>query len=188
MGLTDWDIDGTHWKDYSLTHFRYHSEDCCFHWHKNERQEILVKTSEVPIADVKEGRLVFWFFHESDAEVDSFLLAFRHQDANDHYVAHLCPRTNLIWIRQVSGGVTTTLASGTWIYGTDEWHKVRITWFEDPDWGGLVIMFERWDGAEWVKIIYAHDVDNKWSATGGRVGFRAQDHTVWIDDVEILGG
>jgi len=155
---------------------------------------VLVKTSTVPIAQVKEGRIDTYakMYTDTLAVREAIRIVFRWQDDNNYYYVVITPNSaNLYWeIDKKVAGVITTIASGNISLGYDDWQRYRVTWWND--YVGLVIRFEYWNGSQWVKVYDAYDSANLWKATGGRVGFYlantlgAPNYTK-IDDSNIYG-
>ena len=152
----------------------------------------LLKTTTVPIASLKEGRIVTYI---RTAYGGSQRILFRYQDGSNYYLVWM------IWvvgsgaqrfvIRKVVSGVETTIRDETTgNYSLNTWIKLRVTWWND--YVGLVIRFEYWNGSIWVEVCAdGYDAANLWKDIGGRVGVSANSNPAatqtWFDDTEIYG-
>lgn len=152
----------------------------------------LVKTVVVPIANVKEGRIVTC--GRFRISFDRIHLIFRYQDANNYYEAMIEPLYSAgyktVHIRRVLAGVTTTLMEASVTISLNTWYQFRVTWWND--YVGLVIRLEYWTGTAWVKLLDdAYDSLNYWKDVGGRVGLGLYTYEAnyWTnaDDTEIYG-
>lgn len=183
----DWDISGTWDLDTSI----YVSSPSSFH--SNLVGVAFIKTSVVPIADVKEGRV------ETEVRNDHWgnyiLIMFRYQDSdNYYYVKYWWSATTdytIFQIHRVKAGVDTTLKTATKLYGAlNTWQKTRVTWWND--YVGLVIRFEYWNGSAWVKgCDDAYDSNNYWEDVGGRICLWLESggssYDLYVDDTKIYG-
>ena len=167
---------------------QYVSPDCSLHGTSAGAGEVgiaLVKASEIPAADLKQGRIVCWFRQDTvGVGTGSSQLYFRCQHTwIDTYYLHLNTQVNGIYFRKNVATVPTVLASTTWAFDADTWYKIRITWWTI---GSLFLMMaERWDGDDWVTLIDKFiDGDPAWGDIGGTAGVHVLLNN-WKDDVEI---
>lgn len=152
----------------------------------------LIKVATVPIANVKEGRIITYL--RADADGRGGEIVFRYQDSDNYYAAVLTFNSSgaTQYIRKYKAGVSSDLQTISSIYATGVWRKFRITWWND--YVGLVIRVERWNTGTlaWeTAIADAYDASNDWKTIGGRIGFGGF-HTAWsdglyVDDSEIYG-
>lgn len=187
----DWDYDSANW---TLDTDVYVSAPSSFRPTGIPSGTIraLVKTAVVPIADVKEGRIVN---HQRMVNWEFGCWYFlRYQDADNYYLVIINqygPTTIHVEVIRRKATVETTLGTKDMTdYGPNAWRKFRVTWWND--YVGLVVRVEFWDGSAWIWILDAYDSQNNWKDVGGRVGFRLENgsyagYFTWIDDSEIYG-
>jgi hypothetical protein len=184
----DWDFKNTSW---ILDSTKYVSSPSSLHFtaYTNNTK---VKTTTVPIANVKEGRIITHLLSDLDDGRDIHIV-FRYQDDDNYYyvVINVNVSGATVTISRYKTGVGTTLKSATRTLSADTWYKFRITWWND--YVGLVIRVEKWSGTAWETWIDdAYDSENLWETIGGRIGFgsfhtNVNAHHFWIDDTEIYG-
>ena len=181
----DWDFKTTDWE---LNSTYYVSAPSSLHF-IGDGNNTKVKTSTVPIAYVKEGRLITQIRRSASGSLD---LAFRLQDDNNCYFVNLAPFNSPQWIIRRRLGENTTLKWKTVDFlPLNTWKKVRVTWWND--YVGLVIRVEYWDGEKWVKLLDdGYDSLNYWKDVGGRVGMgniglAITSSKTYYDDTEIYG-
>lgn len=186
----DWDFLNTDWE---LTTYKFYSAPSALHF-KAAHNNCLVKTSTVPIASVKEGRISIQIWAGAGATGATIDVVFRYQDANNYYFVRLSFNisggTNQVG--KVVGGVVTYLQSVLAIYPSDDnFHNFRVTWWNDSV--GLVIRVELWNGSTWVTWIPdGYDSNNLWKDIGGRIGYGSfiidlSPQSMDIDDTLIYG-
>lgn len=151
-----------------------------------------IKVTTVPIANVKEGRIITYLRADlvDGRDID---IVFRYQDDNNYYyfkcIANSGGGTQSIG--RYKDGVNKGFQLGWKVMSVDTWYKFRITWWNDIV--GLVIRVEHWNGSAWETLIPdAYDSENLWQTIGGRIGFGSfhdlvNCHHFWIDDTEIYG-
>jgi hypothetical protein len=184
----DWDFKNTSW---TLDSAIYVSSPSSLHFtaYTNNTK---VKVAAVPIASVKEGRIVTWVL-SSAADGRAIDIVFRYQDDDNYYYVRLSVNANGApqLISRYKDGVSTDLKSATKTLYADTWYKFRITWWNS--YVGLVVRVEKWSGTAWETYIDdAYDSDNLWETIGGRIGFGSFHTSInanyyWIDDTEIYG-
>jgi len=184
----DWDFKNTSW---ILDSAVYYSAPSSLHFtaYKNNTK---VKTTTVPIANVKEGRItVYLLASAQDGRIID--IVFRYQDDDNYYFVRI--NVNSAGALQTTGrykaGVLSVLKTATRTLYASTWYKFRITWWND--YVGLVIRVEKWNGSAWQTWIDdAYDSENLWQTIGGRIGFGSfhidiHANYFWIDDTEIYG-
>ena len=181
----DWDFKTTSWE---LDSTVYVSAPSSLHF-TAALNNALVKTATVPIAYVKEGRLVTYLRGSAYCRFD---LAFRLQDPDNCYFVQL--RTGLdyqyIFRKRLGTPIILQMKQIDWL-PLNTWKKVRVTWWND--YVGLVIRVEYWDGENWVKLLDdGYDSENWWKDVGGRVGMgdialSEYSQYTFYDDTEIYG-
>lgn len=192
MTTGDWDFNNACWKlddgqyvssPSSLQSVRA-SPDCL----DDPTVQALVKTSVVPIASVKEGRIDTKFRYGQASDVNKLLIFFRLQDSNNYYRVRIRGDGSIL-ITRLKAGVSTTIASGTFSNVINTWQRFRIIWWDDAV--GLVIRVEMYVSPDWVKKAQGYDTPNYWSDVGGRIGLALLDngpaYRVWVDDTIIYG-
>lgn len=190
----DWDFSNTNWQ---LNSSVYTSAPSSLQFlSDNVFTDVLIKTAVVPIANVKEGRVIteIRFTDEKSNEAIVRIL-FRYQDADNYYCVDLVGvNVNYVTvsITRRYATVETTLAGGVnQSWASNVFKRVRVTWWND--YVGLVIRVEYWSGSEWVLWYDAYDANNYWKDVGGRVGIRARRgyylgyKAIYIDDTYIYG-
>jgi len=189
----DWDFSDTNW---DLDSSIYVSAPSSLRFkYVGAYTDCFIKTIVVPIANVKEGRIITQVYLTNTASITMYLLiVFRYQDADNYYFIYIrgagvADKVDL-YIKRRYGGAETSLAGADDIaFPSATWRKLRLTWWND--YVGLVIRLEYWDGSQWVQYYEAYDANNYWKDTGGRVGFRGQCgvsvYYVQLDDTEIYG-
>lgn len=192
MTTGDWDFSTTHWLLDSST---YVSAPSSWAGKSTGACRVLIKTSVVPIADVKEGQLVtqLKMTQVMSAGIYSELwLIFRYQDAiNFYYVQIVWDGSTFDWrVRRRKAGVDTDLGTKqNQTYPGTAWRHIRVTWWNDAV--GLVIRVERYSAGAWeLWMNDSYDADNEWADVGGRVGFMDVATTLKscnIDDTQIWG-
>jgi len=187
----DWDITGT----WSLSTTVYISAPSSLETHYTGVVTALIKTSTIPIASVKEGRIVTYC--RSTIMNSYCFIVFRYQDASNYYYVKWEPNTwlpdgqVLFSVHRVKDGSDTQIGfASPKGFNTTGWFLIRVTWWND--YVGLVIRFEYWDGSAWQKgCADVYDTNNYWKDIGGRVGLflHCGDATyhVWVDDTYIYG-
>lgn len=153
----------------------------------------LVKTTTVPIANVKEGRLETYFRHNHEGVHNKVDFIFRYQDADNCYYLFIRMYDGIdgsLQVYRVKAGVPTLLDhKDVASFAVNTWFRYRVTWWND--YVGLVIRVEKYSAGEWVTEFDAYDSENNWKDIGGRVGAassRFEDpYHVWIDDTKIYG-
>ena len=188
----DWDFSDTNWQ---LDTAQYISAPTS--WRKkdspNGTTRGLIKTSVVPIASVKEGRIITYIKQTYIQGRTLWIFYFRYQDSSNYYFVKIEPTGGYLYcsIGKRVAGVDTTLQIAATSQPDSSWRRIRVTWWND--YVGLVIRFEWWNGSAWVNLLSdAYDSNNLWSTIGGRIGFLSQTlgagmHSGWIDDTEIYG-
>lgn len=184
----DWNFKNTSWTLDSTT---YVSSPSSLHF-TAYTNNTLVKTTTIPIANVKEGRIITYLLSDlqDGRDID---IVFRYQDDNNYYFVKFSSNSGggIHSICKYKDGVLTTLKAGGGATYYNTWYKIRITWWND--YVGLVIRVEMWNGTIWVTwIADAYDNENLWQTIGGRIGFGSfhdlvNCHHFWIDDTEIYG-
>ena len=188
----DWDFDSVNWKLDSAVYVSAPSSLCVnppagTTW----TTTCWVKTSTVPIANVKEGRVITYYYISSYASGRKFRVLLRYQDVNNYYYVQFYQAnatTVTVSIVQRKAGVETVLWSGNVSLANGTWHRIRVTWWNDSV--GIVLRAEYWDGATWTLIQDAYDSENLWKNIGGRVGATLTAYNnskTNLDDTEIYG-
>jgi len=157
----------------------------------------LAKTTVVPIAYVKEGRIVNWIWWRQEtvngiAHQMQFL--FRWQDSGNFYFIRIERlAVDKRWrVGKWVGGVETILRSVTRTKPPNfKWWKFRFTWWNDA--AGLVVRVEHLVDSTWTQLFPdTYDSANEWSTVGGRVGYEFMPMGMPgpsgnVDDTEIWG-
>jgi len=187
MTTGDWDFDNANWVlDSSI----YVSAPSSFRedW-TAAAPKFFIKTTVVPIANVKEGRVITYLRFARASVADSVTIYLRYQDVNNHYKVLIYGNGTINVIR-VKAGVSTTITTGSVTITPATWQNFRFTWWND--YVGLVVRVEHYEGGNWVKKVSpdAYDAENNWKDIGGRVGFRhvaSAAFPTWMDDTYIYG-
>jgi len=189
----DWDYSNTNWE---LSTVAYVSAPSSFSpLSTTSPPLVLVKTTTVPIANVKEGRLETYFRGNTRAApyylCDPLRFLFRYQDSSNYYLVVKYKETGALRLFRKLEGIETILKSYTTFDWTlDTWHRIRITWWND--YVGLVVRVERYVVDTWESLGDGYDAQNCWKDTGGRVGFQHVFASTpispnFIDDTKIYG-
>jgi len=181
----DWDFSTTDW---SLDTSKYVSSPSSL---RITLTTALVKTTVIPIADVKEGKIITYI--RFSRSYQSAKIIFRYQDDNNYYYVKLYVPTNgeiKFEIHRLHNGSDATLQSATQSLALNTWHRIRVTWWND--YVGLAIRVEYWNDDKWKKACAdAYDANNYWKDVGGRVGifgdYYSLGYYVWFDDTYIYG-
>jgi len=167
----DWDFKNTSWE---LNSTIYTSSPSSLKFKAN-LNHCLVKTTTVPIGNVKEGRIITqWYCAYAYNVFPKTEIVFRYQDDDNYYMFQIwgdnyAARVHYKIYRRKAGVNTILRTSSTLWAGTGVWRKFRITWWND--YVGVVIRVEYWSGTEWVKLLAdAYDSENNWKDVGGRIG------------------
>lgn len=182
----DWDFANTNWE---LNSSVYVSSPSSLRFLATNNTK--VKTTTVPIANVKEGRIITYI--RAPIEDNRTEIVFRWQDNNNYYCVALhfsgVAQTQYIYRRQ--GGENTILNSASKQLALNAWHKFRVTWWND--YVGLVIRVEIWQDGAWITLIAdGYDALNLWNDVGGRLGIGDFGITtasggIYVDDTYIYG-
>lgn len=184
----DWDFETTSWE---LNSTYYVSSPSSMHF-LSTTNNTKVKTTVVPIANVKEGRVITQV-RCTILNARTFIV-FRWQDADNFYAWEVCSGNtyaNQIWRRKAA--VNTSIKSTKTAYlPAATWTNLRLTWWND--YVGLVVRTEYWNGSAWANVIGdAYDSENNWKAIGGRIGLgyfgiTPSHGTYWYYDDTLIYG
>jgi hypothetical protein len=184
----DWDYSSTNWELNSVKYVSAPSSLAVLE-DADVFLDVLVKVTTVPIANVKEGRIVTSFLYGDIDVKHKVRVVFRYQDADNYYYVKFDGGSNAVLVRR-KAGVETSLKTYDFTPTYALWNKVRVTWWND--YVGLVVRVEAYEDTSWVEKGDGYDSENNWETIGGRVGFRMARESyygfkVYIDDSEIYG-
>jgi len=189
----DWDFSDTNW---DLDSSVYVSSPSSLRFKQEGAfTDGFVKTTTVPIANVKEGRIITQVRIKNTLSSSCYLyIVFRYQDADNYYFIYIrgagvADKVDLYIRRRYATAEVNLAGADDVIFPSATWRQLRVTWWND--YVGLVIRLEYWDGSAWVQYYEAYDANNYWKTIGGRVGFRGQAGTnayyMYVDDTDIYG-
>ena len=182
----DWDFDSTNWL---LDTVVYVSAPSSMRNTTTSGPLVTVKTGVVPIANVKEGRIVLQLRASHVGYAGRFRIIFRYQDGDNYYFARYDDPSDTLKIYRRKTAADTELATLAWYFVAATWYLIRVTWWND--YVGLVIRVEHYEAGAWVIKLEAYDATNEWKDIGGKVGFRPHGGTAGlkfnVDDTDIYG-
>lgn len=126
-----------------------------------------IKPTTVPIANLKEGRIIMWI-RGILANADTSII-FRYQDALNGYYLYARTAADSRLYRYLGGVNTQLSASGINWLPINTWVRMRLTWWNDAV--GLVVRSEYWTAGAWAQIMPdGYDAPNHWKDIGGPIG------------------
>lgn len=193
MTTADWDFSSANWA-LSTSYYVSSPSSVRLRSGVGPTMYTLLKTSVVPISDLKEGMIVTQIMQRENNWHHE--IVFRFQDEDNYYCIYIKMNAgaDVIQLKKRKDASNTLLKTGTsadWI-DAYQWKKIRIRWWNDAI--GLLIKMDRWDGSQWVEMLSYYDTPNEWKDIGGRVGFGGINVSTggnsgswYYDDTEIWG-
>lgn len=192
----DWDFDDDEWELDGSIYVSAPSSLKCLDHDYTDPLFTYVKTTVVPIATVKEGRIETQCRFALDGSNNRHYILFRFQDATNHYQVRFNAQSGeggRIYCYRFKTGDNATLEFKYSLgIPNNTWFKLRVTWWNDSV--GLVIRVELDKGSGWELMFDAYDSQNNWKTIGGRIGLgfcRASkvgsSYQCWFDDTYIYG-
>jgi len=192
----DWDMQDDAW---ILDTEQYVSEPKSLKMTSTARYEWVCLCKHAGTTVLPKGRVVTQFRTNNPANARP-MVYFRSQLApgsasrSNCYGVFIGPTWLLLgrWINTTWASIDQENYYPTWSVPTDEWFKVRVTWWDEG--GVLYVRFETYADDAWVqRCDDLSDVDNLWyDSTINRCGIGKSlaatgTYIVWADDTEIWG-